>query len=454
MNASEAQYKKMTETPVPKLIITLGIPTIISMLITNIYNMADTFFVGQLDNTSASAAVGVVFGYMAVVQAIGFMFGQGAGSIISRLLGAKDEENATKFASTSFFLSITTGLTVSILSFIFIEPLLKFLGSSETIYPFAKSYIKYIMLAAPITMSSFVLNNILRYEGKAFLAMIGLCTGSIINIALDPICIFGLDMGIAGAGFATAFSQCIGFSILLFMFLRRKTQTELSLKHVKLHISYISEIVTTGLPAFIRQGLTSISTMVLNNTAGNYGDPAIAAMSIVNRLAFFMFAIGLGLGQGYQPVCGFNYGAKKYERVRQAFRFTLIVNEIVLGVFAVVGYMIAPTAIGWFRNDPEVIRIGRIALRYACIALFFQPLVVMSNMTFQSTGQKLLASFASMLRSGLYFIPMLITLEYFLGIKGIQLAQPAADVLSFITITPFIANFYKKLGRLNSENGI
>ena len=214
MNASEAQYKKMTETPVPKLIITLGIPTIISMLITNIYNMADTFFVGQLDNTSASAAVGVVFGYMAVVQAIGFMFGQGAGSIISRLLGAKDEEKATKFASTSFFLSITTGLTVSILSFIFIEPLLKFLGSSETIYPFAKSYIKYIMLAAPITMSSFVLNNILRYEGKAFLAMIGLCTGSIINIALDPICIFGLDMGIAGAGFATAFSQCIGFSIL------------------------------------------------------------------------------------------------------------------------------------------------------------------------------------------------------------------------------------------------
>ena len=447
MNRSEAQFKKMTETPIPRLVISLGIPTVISMLVTNIYNMADTFFVGQLDNTSASAAVGVVFGYMAVIQAIGFMFGQGAGSIISRMLGAKQEKEASKVASTAFFLALSVGATLGITSMILRKPLLHLLGSPDTIYPFAKDYIKFIMAAAPITMGSFVLNNILRYEGKASLAMIGLCTGSIINIGLDPIFMFVLDMGIAGAGFATALSQCISFSLLLFMFLRGKTQCKLKVREIYLRLSLILDIVTTGFPAFIRQGLTSISTMVLNRIAGGYGDPAIAAMSIVNRLAFFMFAVGLGLGQGYQPVCGFNYGAKKYDRVKEAFRFTLIVNEIVLGCFAVVGFFIAPEAVSWFRNDPEVIKIGKVALRFACGALFFQPLTVMSNMTFQSTGQKLLASFTAMLRSGLYFIPIIAISESLVGLLGIQFAQPLADVLSFATVVPLIIYFFRNIDK-------
>ena len=445
MDKSRAQFIKMTETPVPKLVVMLGIPTIISMLVTNIYNMADTYFVGRLGSNSASAAVGVVFGYMAVIQAIGFMFGQGAGSLISRFLGAKKDEDASLVASTSFFAAIIVGITLSVLSLVFIDPLLDFLGSSETIYPFAKEYIRYIMLAAPVTMSSFVLNNILRYEGKAALAMVGLCSGSIINIALDPILMFGLDMGIAGAGFATAFSQCIGFSILLFMFLNGKTQCRLSLKDAVFTFAMLSEIITTGFPAFLRQGLTSISTMVLNRQALHYGDEAVAAMSIVNRLAFFMFAIGLGLGQGYQPVCGFNYGAKKYDRVRQAFKFSFIVEEVMLGTFALVGFMLAPHAIGIFRNDPDVIIIGKKALRFACLAMFFQPLTVMSNMTFQSCGQKKLASFAAMLRSGLYFIPLILALEPFLGVLGVQIAQPVADVLSFITVLPFIMRFIRGL---------
>ncbi|MBP3238814.1 MAG: MATE family efflux transporter [Lachnospiraceae bacterium] len=451
MNRSEAQYKKMTETPIPRLIVSLGIPTVISMLVTNIYNMADTFFVGQLKNTSASAAVGVVFGYMAVIQAIGFMFGQGAGSIISRMLGAKEEKKASGVASTAFFLALAVGAVLSISSLILRKPLLHLLGSSDTIYPFAKDYIKFIMAAAPITMGSFVLNNILRYEGKASLAMIGLCTGSLINIAIDPVFMFVLDMGIAGAGLATALSQCISFSLLLVMFLKGKTQCRLKVQEISLKAMLVADIVTTGFPAFIRQGLTSISTMVLNRLARGYGDPAIAAMSIVNRLAFFMFAIGLGMGQGYQPVCGFNYGAKKYDRVKQAFKFTLLVNEVLLGCFAIIGFTIAPTAVSWFRNDPEVIKIGKTALRFACCALFLQPLIVMSNMTFQSTGHKLLASFTAMLRSGLYFIPIIAVSESLVGLPGIQFAQPLADVLSFATVVPLIIYFFRNIDKASQE---
>ncbi|MGN0166053.1 MAG: MATE family efflux transporter [Lachnospiraceae bacterium] len=441
---SEIQYEKMTKTPIPKLVLGLGLPTTISMLVTNIYNMADTYFVGQL-GTSASGAVGIVFGYMALIQALGFMFGQGAGSVISRALGAKDEETAGVYASTSFFCSIITGIIVSAVSLIFTDPILKSLGSTSTILPYAREYIYMIILACPFIMSSFVLNNILRFEGKAALAMVGLVFGGVLNIIGDPIFIFKLDMGIKGAGLSTAISQMVSFCILLSMFLRNKTQAKISIRHVKFKPAIIWNIVTTGFPSLVRQGLTSISTMLLNNLAGAYSDAAVAAMSIVNRLNFFMFAIGLGIGQGFQPVCGFNYGAKEYKRVKEAFIFTLVVSETALGILAVTGLVFSPGLVEIFRNDPEVIRIGTPALRYACIALFFQPLCVMSNMTFQSTGNKVLAVFSSMLRSGLYFIPILLLLEPVLGITGIQIAQPLADVLSFVTVLPFIYRFVRKL---------
>lgn len=443
-SSSELQFKKMTETPIPKLVLGLGIPTTISMLVTNIYNMADTYFVGKL-GTSASGAVGIVFGFMALIQALGFMFGQGAGSIISRALGAKDEETANVYASTSFFCSLITGVVVAVVSAFFTEPILHALGSTDTILPFAKDYIIMIIIACPFIMSSFVLNNILRYEGKAALAMIGLVTGGILNIIGDPILIFGCNMKILGAGLSTAISQMISFSILLSMFLRKKTQAKISIKYVRINPKIIWNIVSTGFPALTRQGLSSISTMLLNNLAGAYTDAAVAAMSIVNRLNFFMFAIGLGIGQGFQPVCGFNYGAKKYKRVKEAFKFTFLVGMVTLGVMAIVGLLLSPGLVGIFRDDPEVIKIGTPALRYSCIALFFQPLSVMANMTFQSTGNRGLAVFSSMLRSGLYLIPILLILEPMLGITGIQLAQPVADILSFFTVLPFIYRFIKKL---------
>lgn len=438
------QYEKMTMTPIPKLVLTLGIPTTISMLVTNIYNMADTMFVGKL-NTSASGAVGIVFGYMAVIQAFGFMYGQGAGSIISRKLGAKNVEDATKTASTSFFFAMLTGIMVSLLSVAFLKPLLYLLGCTDTIYPYARLYVLFIIAAAPFMMSTFVMNNILRFEGRASLAMIGLLTGAILNMVGDPIFMFVFDMGIAGAGLSTALSQMVSFVILLFMFLSGKTQSKISIRRITRNIRDVWDIIGTGFPSFARQGLNSISTMILNNGAAVYGDAAVAAMSIVNRLSMFIFSTALGVGQGFQPVCGYNYGAKKYSRVKSAFKFTLVLSETMLGIMAVIVLLLSNQIIGVFRNDPEVIEIGRFALVCACMSQFFQPLNVLTNMSLQSTGQKLKATFMSLQRSGLYFIPVFLILSNLFGLKGIQIAQPVADLMAFFTALPFIIVFLKKL---------
>lgn len=438
------QYEKMTQEPVGRLVVKLGIPTTLSMLVTNIYNMADTMFVGKL-GTSASGAVGIVFGFMAILQAFGFMYGQGAGSIISRRLGQQDAESAGRIASTSFFMAFFTGAVIGIVGMIFIDPFMYMLGSTDTILPYARTYVFYILLAAPFMTSCFVLNNILRFEGKASLAMVGLLAGAILNMAGDPILMFGLNMGIAGAGLSTALSQIVSFFILLYMFLAGKTQSRLSIRKFTRDFGDIADIVATGFPSLVRQGMSSISTMLLNQQAKVYGDAAVAAMSIVSRISMFIFAVGLGMGQGFQPVCGFNYGAKKYTRVKKAFLFTLVVGEVMMGLLALAGLFGASQAIGVFRDDPEVIVFGIPAMRYQCIALFFQPLVVLSNMTLQSTGQRASAAFLSMLRSGLYFIPVLYIMTYFSGAFGVQIAQPIADVLSFITTIPFIVLFFKKI---------
>ena len=414
----ENQYDKMTKSPVAPLVVKLGVPTTISMLVTNIYNMVDTMFVGKL-GTSASGAVGIVFGFMAILQAFGFMYGQGAGSIISRRLGQKDNETSTRIASTSFFMAIVTGIIICILGFIFNDKLIYLMGSTDTILPYAKDYIKYILLAAPFMTSTFVMNNILRFEGKASLAMIGLMAGAILNIAADPLFMFVFDMGIAGAGLSTALSQLVSFGILLFMFLSGRSQSKLSIFKITRKFGDVAEIIATGFPSLVRQGLQSIATMALNRQAKIYGDAAVSAMSIVSRISMFIFAVGLGIGQGFQPVCGFNYGAGKYSRVKKAFRFTLIVSE--------------------------VIAFGTPALQYQCYALFLQPLIVLSNMTLQSTGKKGMATILSMLRSGIFFIPLIYILSATLGALGIQLSQPISDVLSFFVAAPVIIHFLNKL---------
>lgn len=450
MDKAAAQYIKMTETPVAKLILMLGIPTTISMLVTSIYNMADTYFVGQI-GTSASGAVGVVFGLMAIIQAFGFMFGHGAGSIVSRSLGAKDTERASQITSTSYVCAGIAGICIAILGILFLDPLMRLLGSTETILPYARTYAFYILLAAPFMASSCVLNNVLRYEGRAALAMVGLVSGGLLNIFGDWLLVSRFGMGVRGAGVATAVSQTISFGILLSMFLRGKTDSKLQLKRAaKMRIEDVLLICKTGFPSMMRQGLSSVSTMVLNGQAGAYGDAAVAAMSIVNRVCFFAFSVGLGIGQGFQPVSAFNYGAKKYDRVRKGFLATWGMGELFLGIFAIVGFLNAGTLVSLFRDDPEVIAIGTVALSAQMISLFFQPLSVCANMMFQSIGKNGVATFLAMLRSGLFLVPILLILSKTLGLTGIEIAQTVADILTFAVSVPFVISFLKTLKRLEA----
>lgn len=449
---SVSQYEKMTQTPVPALVVQLSVPTIISMLATNIYNMVDTAFVGQLGN-SASGAVGIVFGFMAILQAFGFMFGQGAGNMISRKLGMKDEESASALASTGFFLALCSGVVIGIIGLIWLNPLVMLLGSTRTIAPYAETYISCILVAAPFVVSSFVMNNILRYEGMAVLGMIGLLTGGILNICGDAVFMFGFHMGIFGAGLSTALSQVVSFCILLSMFLTGKTQCRLSIHRITLDWRQLLDIVETGLPSMLRQGLTSFTTVLLNGQAKVYGDVAIAAMSIVSRIIMFVFSIVIGIGQGFQPVSGFNYGAGKYSRVRKAFRFTLILSEVVLIMVTVVVMLCSNDLIQLFRDDVQVVEIGTRALRLQCIALLFLPVSMVTEMQLQSTGQKFSASLLSSLRSGVYFIPVLLLLAKYRGLAGIQEAQPLAFVLSFFTSLIFAVWFFRRLPKVDREDG-
>lgn len=437
----------MTKTPVSRLIIKLSIPAIISMMVTNVYNLVDTAFVGQLGN-SASGAVGIVFGFMAVLQAIGFMFGNGSGSIISRLLGAKNTEQASKIASTGFFFTLLFGAVVAIISAFVLKPLVMLLGSTETISPYAQTYISYILVAAPFITASFTMNNLLRYEGKATLGMIGLIVGAVLNIAGDPILMFGLNMGIAGAGLSTCISQIVGFFVLLSMFLLHKTQCRLSVKLIV--PKFLPEIIGTGLPSLLRQGLNSLSTVVLNNCAAVYGDAAVAAMSIVSRVIFFTFSFALGVGQGFQPVCGFNYGAKKYDRLKTAFYFSVMLAEIIVVVMSVGLILFPGEIVRIFRDDNTVMEIGSRALVLQGIAQLFLPFCMITEMALQSVGKKLGASVLSTLRNGLFFIPLLLILSNVRGLSGIQEAQPLAVTLAVIPSAILAVRFFRELPK-NTE---
>ena len=441
------QFRKMTETPIPKLILSLAAPTILSMLTTSIYNLADTFFVGQI-STSASGAVGVVSSLMAIIQALGFMLGHGAGSIISRSLGSQNTKAATRFASTSFFTALTFGLSLAAVGLTTLPHFMMLLGSTETILPHACAYARPILIAAPLMMSSLVMNNILRYEGKASFAMIGLVTGGVLNMVLDPLFIFGFGLGTAGAGIATALSQSISFCILLSMFLRGKTVSQFQLSAVTRSPAEFGTILMTGLPSFGRQGLNSIGGMLLNIAARSYGDAAVAGMSIVSRIFMFIISVAIGTGQGFQPVAGFNYGARKYRRVEKACVFTMCASFCFLSVIIAACWFNAEALIKLFRDDPEVTAIALPAFRYQCFACFLQPVIVAGNMLFQSIGKSGRATFLACCRQGVFFIPLILTLPRMFGLLGIEICQPIADVLTFVVTVPFLFPFLHQLVKM------
>jgi len=439
------QFQKMTQTPVGKLIATLSVPTIISMLVTSVYNMADTFFVSKL-GTSASGAVGIVFSLMAIIQAIGFTFGMGSGSWISRLLGAKDEEKSKEVAATAFYTTIFLGILLTVLGEWKTDALMRLLGASDTILPYAGDYAGFILLAAPVMASSFVMNNILRSEGHAKFAMIGITIGGILNILLDPLFIFVFQMGIRGAAAATALSQLVSFLILLSYFVMGKTTTRLGIHRLSKDFRIYFQIVKNGLPSFSRQGLASIASILLNKQAVVYGDAAVAAMAIVTKIFMIIFSVMIGFGQGYQPVAGFNYGAKKTDRVKQAIKFTLSVGTIGMGAGAAALFLAAPWLMGLFiSDDPAVLTIGTMALRAQALSMPFIPMGTVANMTFQSVGKAWRATIMAAMRQGIFFIPLIYILPGIFEVGGVVMTQAAADILTAFACAPFLFSFYKKL---------
>ena len=438
------QYIRMTQTPIDRLIGGLSVPTIISMLVTNIYNTADTYFVSRL-GTSASGAVGIVFAFMAFYQAVGFMCGHGAGSFVSRFLGARNPDGARTYAASTSIASACFGTLISVLFYLNLDPVLYFLGSTDTILPYARQYALWILIAGPFLSLSCTLNNLLRYEGRAMYAMIGLTTGGILNIIGDPILMFGFHMGGSGAGLSTCLSQIISFLILLFMFRPGITVTDVKPVHASHEFMTYWNIIRVGSPSLFRQGLNAMSTILLTQQAKAYGDPAIAAMSIVGRMSFFIGACAIGTGQGMQPVISFNYGAKKYHRVRESYFFTMKMAFGLLSVFAAVCLIFARPIVTWFRDDPEVIGIGTAALRWACAAALFPPVSIPTNMMFQSIGKSGISAFLSTLRTGLCFIPLIEILPRLLGVAGIEIAQPIADVTAALISIPFAVSFLRKL---------
>jgi len=430
----DAKFLKMTTEPVEKLIVKLAIPTILIMLVTALYNSADMYFVGKLGN-SATAAVGISLSIMAIIQATGFFFGQGAGNYVSRALGAKQMKEAEQMAATGFFLAFAGGILIAVLGTIFIKPLSLALGATETSLDYTVDYIRYILIAAPFMVSSTMLNNLLRFQGSAVFSAVGMISGAVLNVVLDPILISVVGWGVAGAAIATAFSQFVAF-LLLLAGCQRKGNVRISIKNFKLTRARFYEIFKGGLPSLLRQALMSLATIALNNSAKPYGDAVIAAVAVVNRIVMMANSTMLGLGQGFQPVCGFNYGARRYDRVKKGFKFCVTISAILLAVCSVILFIFAPTVISFFRNDPEVISIATPILRVSACIMPCMSWIVLSTTTLQTTGQALPASVLSFARQGFFQIPFVLIFVPILGVRGIQFANPIADFCTFLVSLP------------------
>lgn len=446
------QFKKDSKTqnmdfmltnPIPKVVIKMAIPTVISMLVMSVYSLADMFFVSRL-GTSASAAVGIVFSIMTMIQAVGFMLGVGAGSLISRSLGAGNSENPAKIASVAFFSSIVGGFFVLILGITFKTEIMKFLGATPTIIPYAEDFSHYILIASPVMCASFVLNILLRTQGKPELSMIGLAIGGILNIILDPILIFGLKMGIGGAAIATLISQTLSFLLLLLFYIKRKTNAQIK---ISLFLGNIKEwfpkICLNGGSSLIRQGFVVIANVLLNIHASKFGDGAVAGISITNRVVLVILSIMFGIGQGFQPVAGFCYGAKRHDRVKKAYIFTFLLSTVIQVIFAFLFYRFASEIVEIFQKNPEVVKIGSAAIKFFSLSLPFLPLSVITNMLFQVSGRPKESLFLSSCRQGIFFIPLIFILPRVLGITGLEICQPIANILSALISIPFLVKYFQ-----------
>ena len=454
MEARSEKFVKMTTQPVKKLILRLAGPTIASMLISSLYNMADTFFVGRI-GTFATAGVGLIFPLMTIMQAFGFFFGQGSGNYVSRSLGANKQEDAEKMAATGFFCALIWGVLILLLGQLLAAPILRVLGAdtakvaAETV-DHARAYYTTLLFGAPFVLASCVLNNQMRFQGNAFFSMIGLVSGAVLNIGLDPLFIFVFKMGVRGAAAATVVSQAFSFCVL-YMGTLRSDSLKIKIKNMTPNGHYLKNIVAGGLPSLLRQGLGSVATLCLNAAAAAavplaQADAAIAAFSVVNRVMFFMFSALLGFGQGFQPVCGYNWGARKFDRVREGYLFCIKVGLTALLLISTCTFIFAEPIVSLFRDDPDVIRMGAVAMRCQSCSLPLMAIVASSNMLFQTTGKAVRATVLAIARQGLSFVPCVLILPRLIdpAIWGVYLSQPIADLITFLTAVPMVIHILKR----------
>ncbi|MBQ1272474.1 MAG: MATE family efflux transporter [Clostridia bacterium] len=447
----DERYRLMTESNLHTLIPKMAIPTIISMLVTSVYNLADTYFVSKI-STEASAAVGVIFSLMALIQALGFTIGIGSATYVSRLLGQKNREEADRTVSTAFFTALVIGTLFATVGLIFREKIVTLLGAIPEVHDLAVDYATYIFIGAPFMMGLYVLNNQMRAQGSAVLSMIGVLTGCVLNIGLDPLLIFVFRWGIAGAAIATVFSQFLSFCILLILNNRVKNIISVKFKTLRPSLRIYKEILHNGFPSLCRQGLASLSGVALNFAAGSFGAAALSALSIVNRFMSFLYSALIGYGQGFQPVCGFNFGAKRYDRVLESYRFSLKVGVILISVLGIVAYIAAPQVMTWFRaDDPQVIDVGVKALRAQCFTLPLQAFMMLSQFLCQSIGYGIRAAVIAMGRQGLFLIPAYLILAKLMQVNGLIISQPCSDVLTAILAGIIIVGVLKRLKTLAEE---
>ena len=428
------KFLKMTQEPVEKLICALAVPTIISMLITTIYNTADTYFAGKI-NSNAIAAIGIVYSFMSIVQAFGFLYGHGSGNFMSKTLGEKKTEEAENMAAMGLLFSVCTGIIIAAFTFIYADRIAVLLGGNEILKDDVVAYLKTLAPGIPFIMGGLTLNNQFRFQGNALFGMIGIAFGGILNIFLDPVFMFAFHMGVKGAGTATSISQFISFLFLLF--LNRRCG---NVGHDIFHIKYSKKIVRLlylgGTPNFARQTIASLAVLLLNHAAIDYGEISIAAFTVVNRITMFLGASMIGFGQGFQPVCGYNYGAGLFARVKKSFYFCIIVSTGFFTILTVLCIGMTDNIVSLFSDDYEVISLGASILRYQCISVPLMGWIIMSGMFLQNIGRFKDATIVSAARQGIVFIPLILILPHVWGIYGIILVQPIADIGTFLISLP------------------
>ena len=458
MSSLDQKYIEMTTTPVRRLVLRLAIPTIISMMVTSLYNVVDAAFVGSL-STEATAAIGVGFAYQTFIQAVGFFFGHGSGNHISRALGARKQKDAALFAAVGFFSPLIIGTITAILGLLTLPTLCTLLGATPDVVEPTCDYLRYILIASPFMMSALTLNNQLRLQGNARLGMIGLVSGAVLNVVLDPILIFGCGMGVSGASLATAISQFCCWCLLLWGTFR-PSSVHISIRYFRPSWTAFKEITAGGLPSLCRQACNCMAAILLNHAAARYATPGyeascIGAFAVVSRTMMLVFSFVLGFCQGFQPVCGYNYGARLYKRVSRAFTFTLSAGTLILLVISSMGFIFAEDIVRIFRDeDPELIRIGAHALRWQCLAFPTVGIPTATNMLFQNIRMPIRSTLISIGRQGLFFVPTILILPHFMGLQGVEMTQAIADVLTCLFSIPFAIWIYRRLNQLaKTEKG-